>query len=137
MSGTGGREAAFRTIASAGALSAGAAVALGAFGAHGLRGVISPEMLAVYESGVRYQMYHSLALVAAGVTGLSVTACDRRLLVAASWAFGAGIVLFSGSLYALALSGLRSLGAVTPAGGLAFIAAWAMFAGALIRGERP
>ena len=127
---------AFRRIAAAGAWSAGTAVALGAFGAHGLRGILSPEMLAVYETGVRYQMYHALALVAAGLAGLLARNRDRRLLLGASWAFGCGTLLFSGSLYAMALGGLRALGAVTPAGGLAFIAGWVLFGAALVRGGR-
>ena len=122
----------FRRIAAAGACSAGVAVALGAFGAHGLRGMLSPEMLAVYETGVRYQMYHALALIATGLGGLSVRNPERRLLIGASWAFGFGTLLFSGSLYALALTGLRGLGAVTPAGGLAFIAGWALFGAAFL-----
>ena len=126
----------FRRIAAAGACSAGTAVALGAFGAHGLRGILSPEMLAVYETGVRYQMYHALALIAAGLGGLSVRNPERRLLLGASWAFGCGTLLFSGSLYALALTGLRGLGAVTPAGGLAFIAGWALFGAAFLRKEK-
>jgi uncharacterized membrane protein YgdD (TMEM256/DUF423 family) len=127
---------AFRRIAAAGACSAGAAVALGAFGAHGLRGILSPDMLAVYETGVRYQMYHALALVAAGLAGLSVRNRERRLLLGASWAFGCGTLLFSGSLYAMALSGFRALGAVTPAGGLAFIAGWVLLGAAFLRGGR-
>ncbi len=126
----------FRRIAAAGACSAGTAAALGAFGAHGLRGILSPEMLAVYETGVRYQMYHALALIAAGIGGLSVRNPERRLLLGASWAFGCGTLLFSGSLYALALTGLRGLGAVTPAGGLAFIAGWALFGAAFLRKEK-
>ena len=126
----------FRRIAAAGAFSAGAAVVLGAFGAHGLRTVLSPEMLAVYETGVRYQMYHALALIAVGLAGTSLRNRERRLLLGASWAFGCGTVLFSGSLYALALTGLHALGAVTPAGGLAFIAGWALFGAAFLRGDR-
>jgi len=114
----------FRRVAAAGAWSAGAAVALGAFGAHGLRRALSPEMLAVFETGVRYQMYHALALVAAGLAGTTERAPNRRLLAGACWAFAGGTILFSGSLYALSLSGLLVLGAVTPAGGLALIAGW-------------
>ena len=126
----------FTRIAAAGACSAGAAVALGAFGAHGLRGILSPEMLAVYETGVRYQMYHALALIATGLGGLSVRDPERRLLFGAAWAFGSGTLLFSGSLYALALTGLRGLGAVTPAGGLAFIGGWALLGAAFLRKEK-
>ncbi len=130
----GGRP--FRWIAAAGAFSAGAAVALGAFGAHGLREILPPEMMAVYETGVRYQMYHALALIAAGLAGRSALNPHRRLLIGASWAFGCGTLLFSGSLYVLALTGLRALGAVTPAGGLAFVAGWALFGAAFLRRAR-
>jgi len=131
-----GTGKAFRRIAAAGACSAGAAVALGAFGAHSLRSALSPEMLAVYETGVRYQMYHALALVAAGLAGTTERAANRRLLAGACWAFGCGTILFSGSLYALSLSGLTALGAVTPAGGLALIAGWVLLGAAFIGRER-
>lgn len=109
-----------------GALAAFAGVALGAFGAHGLRTRLSPEMLAVFETGVRYQMYHALALLltAAAMGRMG----DARLLVIAGWLFVAGIVLFSGSLYALTLSGVSMLGAITPIGGLAFLIGWACLA---------
>jgi uncharacterized membrane protein YgdD (TMEM256/DUF423 family) len=101
-------------------------VAFGAFGAHAVRARLSPEMLAVFETGVRYHMYHALALLAvAAVLGRSD---GGRLLTAAGWLFTAGIVLFSGSLYALALTGVTVLGAVTPIGGLAFIAGWVCLA---------
>lgn len=126
----------FRRIAAAGAWSAALAVGAGAFGAHGLRTVLPPEMIAVFETGVRYQMYHAFALVGAGIAGISGAGPDRRLLLLASWAFGLGSVLFSGSLYALALTGLGALGAVTPAGGLAFIAGWGMFGAAFLRSGR-
>ena len=104
-----------------GALSAFLSVAAGAFAAHGLRARIPPELLAVFETGARYQMYHALGLVAVA------WACTRSPGVAASvagWLFVIGTVLFSGSLYALALSGARVLGAVTPVGGVAFLAGW-------------
>ena len=96
-------------------------VGLGAFGAHGLRGRLSPEMLAVFETGVRYQMYHALALM---VTAALLPRLDGRAILIAGWSFFAGIVLFSGSLYALALSGVTTLGAVTPLGGVAFLVGW-------------
>jgi uncharacterized membrane protein YgdD (TMEM256/DUF423 family) len=101
-------------------------VALGAFGAHGLRGRLTPEMLAVFETGVRYQMYHVFALliVSSAIGHLG----DARLLVIAGWAFFAGILLFSGSLYALALTSTGILGAITPIGGLAFLVGWACLA---------
>lgn len=101
-------------------------VALGAFGAHALRGRLTPEMLAVFETGVRYQMYHVFALliVSAAIGHLG----SARLLVLAGWSFFAGILLFSGSLYALALTSTGILGAITPIGGLAFLTGWACLA---------
>ena len=101
-------------------------VALGAFGAHGLRGRLTPEMLAVFETGVRYQMYHVFALL---VTAAAIGRIgDARLLVVAGWAFIVGIVVFSGSLYALALTEVSMLGAITPIGGVAFLVGWAALA---------
>jgi uncharacterized membrane protein YgdD (TMEM256/DUF423 family) len=98
-------------------------VAFGAFGAHGLRSRLTPEMLAVFETGVRYQMYHVFALlIVAAAIGHAGAA---RLLVLAGWSFVAGILIFSGSLYALALTGVTTFGAVTPIGGLAFLIGWA------------
>jgi uncharacterized membrane protein YgdD (TMEM256/DUF423 family) len=111
-----------RTFLFAGALAGATAVAFGAFGAHALRARLSPEMLAVFETGVRYHMYHALALLA--VAALAARMDAGRLLPAAGWLFTAGIVLFSGSLYALALTGVTVLGAITPLGGVAFIAGW-------------
>lgn len=98
-------------------------VAFGAFGAHGLKSRLSPEMLAVFETGVRYQMYHAFAIliVAAAIGRIG----DANLLVLAGWFFVAGILLFSGSLYALSLSGVGVLGAITPVGGLLFLIGWA------------
>jgi uncharacterized membrane protein YgdD (TMEM256/DUF423 family) len=119
-----------RTLLLIGAIAALVGVALGAFGAHGLRGRLSPEMLQVFETGVRYHMYHALALVAAALAGANLP--GSRLVTSAGWLFAAGIVLFSGSLYALAISGIRVLGAVTPFGGLAFILGWACLALAAI-----
>src|SRR4029079_6246071 len=113
-----------RTFLLVGAVLGFLAVALGAFGAHGLRSRLSPEMLAVFETGVRYHMYHALALV---VTSLLMARMTGWIVASAGWSFVAGIVLFSGSLYALALSGVTALGAITPLGGLAFLAGWACF----------
>jgi uncharacterized membrane protein YgdD (TMEM256/DUF423 family) len=114
-----------RTFLLLGAVAAFLAVTLGAFGAHGLRGRLSPEMMAVFQTGVQYHMYHALAI-------LLVSAMMGRLggwlIQTAGWAFVAGIVLFSGSLYALALSGVTILGAVTPLGGVAFLIGWACLA---------
>lgn len=118
-----------RTFVLIGALAGFIGVALGAFGAHGLRARISPEMLAVFETGVRYQMYHALALLALGALAPTLAA---RLTTVAGWSFTAGILLFSGSLYALALSDVRVLGAITPLGGVAFLVGWACFAYAAI-----
>jgi uncharacterized membrane protein YgdD (TMEM256/DUF423 family) len=95
------------------------AVALGAFAAHGLKSRLTPELLAVWETGVRYHVYHALALLALG----AARGPDK-----AGWCFVAGIAVFSGSLYALALSGEKRLGMVTPIGGLLFLAGWAFFA---------
>jgi uncharacterized membrane protein YgdD (TMEM256/DUF423 family) len=114
-----------RTFLLVGALAAFIGVALGAFGAHGLRNRLSADMLAVFETGVRYQMYHALAIL---IVGLAAARLDGWLIRAAGWLFTGGIVLFSGSLYALALSGITVLGAVTPIGGLAFLAGWACLA---------
>ena len=109
-----------------GSLAGFLGVAAGAFGAHGLRSRLSPEMLAVFETAVRYQMYHVFALlVTAAVIG---RAGDARLLTIAGWSFISGMVLFSGSLYALALTGASGLGAMTPLGGVAFLVGWACLA---------
>jgi uncharacterized membrane protein YgdD (TMEM256/DUF423 family) len=118
-----------RTFMLIAALSGVVGVALGAFGAHGLRGRLSAEMLAVFETGVRYQMYHTLALLAVAALMPRV---DGRLITAAGWSFTAGIVIFSGTLYVLALSGITVLGAITPIGGLAFLIGWACLAAAAI-----
>jgi uncharacterized membrane protein YgdD (TMEM256/DUF423 family) len=110
-----------------GAASGFIAVALGAFAAHGLKARLAPDVLATFEVGVRYQMYHALALFAVA------WACTRwpgTLANAAGWLFVAGTLVFSGSLYLLALTGEKWLGAVTPLGGLAFLAGWACLAAA-------
>jgi uncharacterized membrane protein YgdD (TMEM256/DUF423 family) len=101
-------------------------VALGAFGAHTLRSRLSPEMLAVFETAVRYHMYHVFAvlIVAAAMGQFGRTS----LLVTAGWSFTAGILLFSGSLYALAFTGTGILGAITPFGGILFLLGWALLA---------
>lgn len=103
-------------------LFGGLAVALGAFGAHAMRGRIAENLLANFETGVRYHFYHALALVAV------VVAIQRwpssSLPVIAGWLFVVGILIFSGSLYIMAFTGLRWLGAITPIGGVALIAGW-------------
>lgn len=96
-------------------------VAGGAFGAHALRGRLSPEMLAVFETGVRYQMYHTLALL---MTGILLGRTGSGLIALSGALFFTGTLIFSGSLYALVLSGVRAFGAVTPLGGLLLLCAW-------------
>ena len=114
-----------RTFLLIGALAGFLAVTFGAFGAHALRERLSPEMLAVFETGVRYHMYHALALL---LVSAMMPRLGGWLVVASGWLFTAGIVLFSGSLYLLALTGVTMLGAITPIGGLAFLAGWACLA---------
>jgi uncharacterized membrane protein YgdD (TMEM256/DUF423 family) len=104
-----------------GAVSAMLAVGAGAFGAHALRARISPEHLAIFETGARYQIYHALALL---VVAWAVSRWPGSLPVFAGWLFVLGSILFSGSLYILALTGVRWWGAVTPIGGLAFLGGW-------------
>lgn len=114
-----------RVLIILGALNMLIAVGAGAFGAHGLKRALTPEMLAVWQTAVTYQMVHALGLLAIAALGA------RFGSPAWSWAgmlMFAGIVVFSGSLYVLALSGVHWLGAITPLGGLAFIAAWALLA---------
>jgi uncharacterized membrane protein YgdD (TMEM256/DUF423 family) len=120
-----------RAFLALGAASAFASVAAGAFGSHALRTRLSPDLLATFEIGVRYEMYHALGLVA---VAWAAARWPGGAVTAAGWLFVAGTVLFSGSLYALALSGVRVLGAVTPFGGLAFLAGWALLAWAALRG---
>ena len=118
-----------------GSASAGIAVALGAFGAHALKARLSPEMLAVYDTGVRYQMFHALALLA--VAWASTRWPHRAAITASGWLFVAGTLLFSGSLYALSLSGVRGLGSITPIGGLAWLLGWALLGWGAAKGARP
>ena len=114
-----------RLFFAVGCVSAFVAVTLGAFGAHGLRGRLVPDMLTTFEIGVRYQMYHALGLLA---VGLALSRWPSSAVAAAGWLFIAGTLVFSGSLYLLAVSGQRWLGAVTPVGGAAFIAGWLVLA---------
>jgi uncharacterized membrane protein YgdD (TMEM256/DUF423 family) len=120
-----------RVFLAAGGLAALAAVALGAFGAHALKGRLAPEMLAVWHTAVEYHLFHALGLLAVGLLAAQLPASAP--LKWSGWLMLAGIVLFSGSLYALALTGVRWLGAVTPAGGTAFLAAWALLVMAILR----
>jgi uncharacterized membrane protein YgdD (TMEM256/DUF423 family) len=116
-----------------GAMFALLAVAAGAFGAHALRARLTPEALAIFDTGARYQMAHALALLA---TAWAATRWPGRWVASAGALFTVGIVLFSGSLYVLALTGARAFGAVTPVGGVAFIAGWACLALAALRAPR-
>nr|WP_163501571.1 DUF423 domain-containing protein [Halomonas socia] len=114
------------------ALSGGLAVALGAFAAHGLQGQLSARLLTAFETGVRYQMWHTLAML--GVLAWRAgQPCRGQQLTLGLWALG--MVLFSGSLYALALSGIGRLGMITPLGGVAFIAGWVMLAVTALRAQ--
>jgi uncharacterized membrane protein YgdD (TMEM256/DUF423 family) len=108
-----------------GALSAFIGVAAGAFGAHGLKSRISPEMLSIFEVGVRYQMYHAFALIA---TAWVAAKWPSSIVAVAGWFFVIGTILFSGSLYLLSVSGVKLLGAMTPLGGLSFLAGWVCLA---------
>jgi uncharacterized membrane protein YgdD (TMEM256/DUF423 family) len=114
-----------RTFLLLGSLAGALGVGFGAFGAHGLRARLGPDMLAVFETAVRYQMYHAVALLALAAL---MTRLDGWLFHAAGWSFVVGILVFSGSLYLLALTGVRMFGAITPIGGIAFILGWAFLA---------
>lgn len=102
------------------------AVMIGAFGAHGLRGKLDDYAMGVFETAVQYHFYHALALLAVGVIALSQP--HTTLLKSSGWLFVLGTLIFSGSLYVLAITGVKWLGAITPLGGLAFIAGWACLA---------
>jgi len=122
-----------RWFAVLGALSAFIAVAGGAFGAHALKASLRPELLAILETAARYQMFHALALLAVA------WACTRwpgRATLASGWCFVAGTLIFCGSLYALALTGVRALGAITPLGGVLFLAGWLLLAWVAWRAPR-
>jgi uncharacterized membrane protein YgdD (TMEM256/DUF423 family) len=120
-----------RLFSAIGCVAALLAVVIGAFGAHALKAHIAPELMAVYKTGVEYHFYHALGLIMVGLAGFHLP--QSAWLKSAGWAMIAGIVLFSGSLYLLCLSGQTWLGAITPFGGAAFITAWALFATALIK----
>lgn len=117
---------------SLGSISAMLAVILGAFGAHGLKNRISTEMLEIFQTGVQYHMYHSLGLIALGILAYHMP--ESSWLRWSGWMMVAGIVVFSGSLYVLSLTGARWLGAVTPLGGVAFIVSWVLLAIAVLKG---
>ena len=107
------------------------AVITGAFAAHALKTRLSPDMFQVFEVAVRYQMYHALGLIA---VAWATSQWSSQLIAASGWLFVAGIVIFSGSLYILSLTGVRWLGAITPIGGVAFIIGWGCLLWAAIRG---
>jgi uncharacterized membrane protein YgdD (TMEM256/DUF423 family) len=131
MEGGAGMNATARAFLVLGALNAVLAVALGAFAAHGLKPRLAPDSLAAFQTGVQYHFYHALGLAAVGLAALRLD--PSPWLLFAGTAMAAGIVLFSGSLYALALTGVRGFGAVTPFGGSLFILAWFSFAIAIWR----
>ena len=111
-----------------GAVSGFIGVAAGAFGAHGLKKTMAADLFEIFEVGVRYQMYHALALIVVGALALRGRSVD-----VAGWGFLIGTIIFSGSLYALALSGQRWLGAITPLGGVAFLIGWSALTWAALR----
>lgn len=115
---------------SLGSISGALAVMIGAFGAHGLKNKLCEEMLAIYKTGVEYHFYHTLALLAIGLFALHH---KSALLTASGWSMVTGIVIFSGSLYALSISGVKILGALTPIGGLFFIVGWLLLAIAILK----
>jgi uncharacterized membrane protein YgdD (TMEM256/DUF423 family) len=120
-----------RIFAAFGAASGFVAVATGAFGAHALKARLSPEMLAVFDTGARYQMAHALALLA---VAWAAARWPGRAVAASGWCFIAATVIFSGSLYLLALTGVRGFGAITPVGGVLFLAGWLLLGVAAWRG---
>ena len=116
-----------------GSINAFLAIALGAFGAHGLKEIISAEMLVVYQTGVQYHIIHSLGLILVGLAARCFE--PDRLCIWAGCLFMAGILVFSGSLYVLSLTGIRQWGMVTPLGGVSFLAGWITLAVAAVRGK--
>lgn len=114
-----------------GSINAFAAIALGAFGAHLFKPRLSPEMTAVYQTGIQYHLFHALGLLVVGLIAMPLPV--SWYLRASGWLMFAGIILFSGSLYILSLSGIRWFGAITPVGGMAFLAAWALLAAGILK----
>ena len=115
-----------------GSVNAALAVGLGAFGAHGLRSRLSEDLLSTYQTGVQYHFYHALGLFAVALVASLLP--DSALVKWSGWLMLAGILLFSGSLYLLSITGIRWLGAITPLGGVAFISAWLLLAVAVAKG---
>jgi uncharacterized membrane protein YgdD (TMEM256/DUF423 family) len=122
-----------RLFLALGAISAFVGVAAGAFGAHGLKARLSAEMLAIFETGVRYQMYHAFALL---FVAWASSRFSGSLLTTAGWLFVVGTILFSGSLYLLSLTETRWLGAITPLGGVAFLGGWLCLAWAALKSNQ-
>lgn len=115
---------------SLGAISGALGVMIGAFGAHGLKSKLSAEMLTVYQTGVQYHFYHTFALLAVGLLALKF---QSGLLTSSGWSFLVGIIIFSGSLYALSISEIKVLGAITPIGGLFFIIGWVLLTVSILK----
>ena len=120
-----------RRLIMIGCIVAGVGVAAGAFGAHMLKTIREPPMLAAYDTATRYQMYHAFGMV---LVGMAIRVYDDRRLAMAGWLFATGMVLFCGSLYGIALAGLKWLGPITPVGGLTFIIGWGLLGWRVWRG---
>ena len=114
-----------------GSINAALVVLLGAFGAHGLKARMTAEMLSVYQTGIHYHLFHALGLIAAGLVATQIS--DSSYLRWSGWLMLVGIILFSGSLYLLSVSGLRWLGMITPFGGISFIIAWILFVVSIVK----
>ena len=127
-------NSAARTFLILGAANAALAVLLGAFGAHSLKTYLAADMMAVYQTGLQYHLFHSLGLIAVGLVAKQIG--DSAWLRWSGWLMLAGIVIFSGSLYVLSTTGWKWLGAVTPLGGLSFIVAWVLFVVAVVKSAR-
>jgi uncharacterized membrane protein YgdD (TMEM256/DUF423 family) len=124
------------TFVRLGAIGGFLGVALGAFGAHALRDRISPDLLAVYQTGVQYHLVHALALLFVGLLAEHLPGAASRMARVSGTLFAIGILLFSGSLYALALTGVRKLGIITPFGGVCFLTGWALLVVAVSMRQR-
>jgi uncharacterized membrane protein YgdD (TMEM256/DUF423 family) len=122
-----------RRLIAVGCVVAGIGVAAGAFGAHMLKTILEPPMLAAYDTATRYQMYHAFGMV---LVGIAMRVYGDRRLAMAGWLFVAGMVLFCGSLYGIALAGLKWLGPITPVGGLMFIIGWGIFGWRMWQAQR-
>ena len=126
-------DALSRRLIAVGCIVAGVGVAAGAFGAHMLKTILEPPMLAAYDTATRYQMYHAFGMV---LVGIAMRVYGDRRLAMAGWLFVAGMVLFCGSLYGIALAGLKWLGPITPVGGLMFIIGWGIFGWRMWQAQR-